>query len=693
MAESYSGLDPIITYSNLQPSGSGFSGASQGASGLSGLGGGGVVPGMLGGLDLAQLSALIQAANAAGTGEGVGVGGDILQSLGAGALGQQQGGLGAGSFGQQGGYTAGQASGGGGMSGAGGYTAGQGSGGDIDPLSIAAKVLGIGSKLAGAVGTASPSNTAGETITENTPPELIAALGQQNASDLYGGAAGGYTPYAQQTLERFGLSPEEANRILEEQRNTLLYGGPDLPGYNPELGANTTQQGISAPGGAGGGISGATSSTNYLGAAQGGLGSLLGLLNLYQGIQGGNPQQGISGGLQGAGGLATLLKSSPELASALGIPSSALGTLGTGLGAAGSALGLYGGIQSMLNGQYGPGATQLAGALVSAYPAIAQGVNALGGALPAAAGGLAGIGASLGPAGLVAAGDPYGGGGAGVAATGAALASGVGAGIAAPLAPIVAFLVDYFGNQEEVNARRSGWWNNPIIGNLYERAVQGATATNTLADQIRQAGMQNIGTRDLMGALYQAQQGLFPYYERAQGGAGAVAGSQAAGSPGMLSKEEYGALGDRATQNVYELINELNRRGVTAQQLGAIPAGTSKWGETYLGGSAVQGNRVASPENMWGGQAYTQGGLPMSGYDPGLAAIQSGSWLSPANVNTVTGGPTLSMLAALNPELYGQVGGAYNYSDPAVQAELARQQAYANMINAQAYAQFTSGGN
>jgi hypothetical protein len=259
------------------------------------------------------------------------------------------------------------------------------------------------------------------------------------------------------------------------------------------------------------------------------------------------------------------------------------------------------------------------------------------------------------------------------------------AGLAGAAAPIIAALVSYFGAQEESAARRSGWWNNPIIGNLYERAVTGTQGTNTLADQIRKFGVQNVPTDSLLRALGQMQQGLFPYYERAQGGAGAVAGSQAAGAPGMLSKEAYGALGNQATQNVYEMVNELQRRGVTPQQLGAIPAGSSKWGETYLGGMPVQS---ALAPQLAATQAPEAGMLG----NPGLAAIQSGSWLTPTNVNTVTGGPVLSMLSALNPELYGQIGGQMNFSDPAVQAEIARQQEYANMINAQAYQDFTSGG-
>jgi len=67
--------------------------------------------------------------------------------------------------------------------------------------------------------------------------------------------------------------------------------------------------------------------------------------------------------------------------------------------------------------------------------------------------------------------------------------------------------------------------------------------------------------------------------------------------------------------------------------------------------------------------------------------------LFPADMtNQITGGPMMSMLAALNPELYGQIGGGFDYSSPAVQENLAARQQYANMIDSQMYQDFTSGG-
>ena len=329
--ENLSGVPPIVTLSGLNVGGpNGFSGGAQQpqTGGLSGSGK--FTPGQTGGLDLLQLQLLLAAQGAPGAG------GPNLASL---LTGLGQTGLGAGSFGQQqGGLVAGNMAGDVSPAQPSGTTAGQTSGAGVDPASIIAKLFGLGQT---AVGLASPLQGSGDPnapggslnpITQNTSPDVIAALGQQNASDLYGGAAGGYTPYAQQTLEKFGLSPEEANQILTEQRNALLYGSPDLPGFNPGLSANTTQQGLAGPGGGGGGISG-------LGGVAGGLQGLQGLLSLIQGAQGNRPGQIAGGGLQAAQGAS-------QVSGALGGP-----TLQSILGSGADYIPLVG---SFLSGLFGP---------------------------------------------------------------------------------------------------------------------------------------------------------------------------------------------------------------------------------------------------------------------------------------------------------------------------------------------------
>jgi hypothetical protein len=200
-----SGVPPVITLSGIPSGAHGFSGASQQS--LSGDPAyGSARPGMTGGaslLDLLQQQQIQQLLAGGDTSAAAGLG--LSQPLTLPSFGQNTGGLGAGNIGQ--GYgTAGQTGTGPGAT-AGGMLAGQGSGTTADTLALLAKSLGL---VKTGVGLASPSaqgapGTSANPITENAPPGVVAALGQQNAQDLYGGAAGSYTPYAQQTLEQFGL--------------------------------------------------------------------------------------------------------------------------------------------------------------------------------------------------------------------------------------------------------------------------------------------------------------------------------------------------------------------------------------------------------------------------------------------------------------------------------------------------------
>jgi hypothetical protein len=103
---------------------------------------------------------------------------------------------------------------------------------------------------------------------------------------------------------------------------------------------------------------------------------------------------------------------------------------------------------------------------------------------------------------------------------------------------------------------------------------------------------------------------------------------------------------------------------VTNQQLGALPV-NPLWGDTYLGGQAITQNRMQTP-----------------GATPGeQIAVQSGFW-SPQWSNQITGGPEMSMIAALNRSLYNKIGGGFDYSNPEIQREIAARQAYAQLINA-----------
>jgi hypothetical protein len=130
-------------------------------------------------------------------------------------------------------------------------------------------------------------------------------------------------------------------------RQSLLGGT-----VSPDLGETLASGGGSAGFSLGGAPT--PSPTNLGGAVQGGLSGAAGLLNLIQGLQGGNAMQGAGGGIQTIGGLASLLQNSPQLAEALGL--GGLGTAGSGLGATsvlgdiGGAAGGLGGLLGILNG-------------------------------------------------------------------------------------------------------------------------------------------------------------------------------------------------------------------------------------------------------------------------------------------------------------------------------------------------------
>ena len=648
--------------------------------------------GMEGGLGLDALSELLKSQQGGGENPPIG---SMFQGIG-GTIGQgtlAQGGPG---YTIGGGGTVGQPM----QTGQSGYTAGQ-TQGDTDPMALIRQALGVAGKAAGAFGQSGGY--------DSTPAESTSQLGnmggQINPSgySLTGQGAG-----SPDQLTQF-FNSELGSKYLNDPTIMQLYTSGKLNGLLGDSNANTLQDFgtggyslsgqspeniFSAPGGSAGFSLGGNNqldtqlagSTNWGGALQGGLGGSLGLLNLLQGLQSGNAQQGVSGGLQGASGLIGLLKSSPELASALGLSGDALGAAGTAAGGAGSALGLYGGIMSMLNGQYGPGATQIASALVSAYPAIASGINALGGSLGTAGGALSGgAGAAFGPVGLMAAGDPYGGGGAGVAASGAtaALASLAGAGastigsVAGPVAPIVAFLIDYFGNQDTINAQRS-WANRGApVTQLKERAEGDISGANQMFDQLKQFGITDPNA--LMQALTSGSNALHGGYWSPQG----------SGSNPYTINEYFKHTGEDRTaydaqqlqleNSLWSTIQQLHAAGVTPEQFGALNV-NPLWGEGHLGGTPVLGNIPGRD----------LAGLGMM--NPGQAAMATGGWLSPTNTNTATGGPLMSMIAALNPALYGQIGGGFNYTDPAIQEELRRQQEYSDMINAQAYQEFTSAG-
>ena len=107
-------------------------------------------------------------------------------------------------------------------------------------------------------------------------------------------------------LLQAGLSGDEIESLIGSPSGGIDFGGLEqaLTGGSGAGGAGTAIPGTSSlvPGG-----------TDWGGALGGAAGALGGLYNIYGGAQGGNAQQAVGGGLQGAGGLAQILMSSPQL--------------------------------------------------------------------------------------------------------------------------------------------------------------------------------------------------------------------------------------------------------------------------------------------------------------------------------------------------------------------------------------------
>lgn len=353
-----------MTLSGLPGVGS-FSGASQqGPSGTTPAQGQ-ATPGLTGGLDLAQLLALLGQQGGAGD-AGIGTG------LGLGA------GIGAGSFGQSGADLGLQGAGGppqsmvaGGTQGAPGAGAGS-----IDPLALTQKLLGLASKGAGLLGTASPTQdtlgdtggvslsdqvrslqggaipalTGGPSPTPTASPTGVAAdfLGVPpgSAADVAGQAAGGVgaapgsaigggqpgnttlsflaqgppggvptgagTPQQEliQSMLTAGFTPDQIQQVMGNLGGVQGFGAGEIPGGGASIPTASPSSGLSG--------------ANLGGAAAGGLGAAGGLLGLIQGAQNNNPVQAGGGAVGAAGG-------GIQAANALGYGSEALGTVAQAL--------------------------------------------------------------------------------------------------------------------------------------------------------------------------------------------------------------------------------------------------------------------------------------------------------------------------------------------------------------------------
>jgi len=341
--DTISGLRQKIWLSGLGGGqGSEFSGATaqQPAGSLSGTGK--FAPGMTGGLSLDQLIQLMGLSQAPATGPG-GVS-SLTASLGAGSLGQQQPGLGAGSFSQPpSGLIAGDmSSGGAGVSQPSGGTSG------VNAPALISKLLGIGSKIAGAgLASPTPGDTAAPAASTPTASPVSELYGQDFATSV-GNASP--TDYFNQ-LKAAGLSDAQANDVMmlqtEAPEGRAGFGGAVLP-----LGSNTTQSSLAQGGGGGAtsfsGTPSGTPGSNTFGQFAGGIGAGTGLFGLIQALSRGNTAGAIPGGIQTVQGLMQVLQNSPDFLQNLpqGLQD-VLGSKGISSGAgglAGSALGLIGGL-------------------------------------------------------------------------------------------------------------------------------------------------------------------------------------------------------------------------------------------------------------------------------------------------------------------------------------------------------------
>ena len=263
---------------------------------------------------------------------------------------------------------------------------------------------------------------------------------------------------------------------------------------------------------------------------------------------------GMLGGASRLGGM---------LASAFGDP-----TLAGSLGGASNLFGLAGGIANGNPLQAGKAALGTYNSLSSLFPdTVPSFSNLLGFSSAAPGAGLASAEAGIGL-------------GAGEAFAEGAGGMGLGA-IAGTAAPLIMGAIEWQGMDEARKARESGWANNPIAGQLYSNATAGIGSTLDLFDQIAPGGdLSQVSTPDLARALTYGTNHLLPYFQTAQGPAGALRASSAVtglfGRPGLGGTDVYTARAEHVKSLLGTVAQELLNRGVSYEQLGQLPV-TDDW--------------------------------------------------------------------------------------------------------------------
>lgn len=210
-----------------------------------------------------------------------------------------------------------------------------------------------------------------------------------------------------------------------------------------------------------------------------------------------------------------------------------------------------------------------------------------------------------------------------------------------------------------------------LVTGMEENSLRGMTQAGSIFDQMKAAGITDPSL--LERALTMGSNALFPSYQKIDvGGVNGPAGVSDYFAHTKADPTAYTAAQTGLQNDLWNTILGLHNAGVPNTTLGALPA-KAGWGDSYLGGMPVQQAAVAAQPG--GAPTFMFNGMPMSSgqlSNPVLANLGSGvSPFSTAANNSVTGGPLMSMTAALNPSLYGQIGGGYNFSTPAAQEALA----------------------
>lgn len=369
-----------------------------------------------------------------------------------------------------------------------------------------------------------------------------------------------------------------------------------------------------------------------------------GAYSLYQGIQSNNPTQ-IAGGvgqlLQSAG---TSRIGLDVLSQLTGVSTGAIANAFSAVGGITGAFSLYQAIQSGDPVQALLSAGSIYGALSTVAPSVFTPLSTLAtNALVAVAPELA---ASLGIAAGVAVGTEAGAVATEAAALGISSVGTAGGTIAAaaaawalPVAVVAVILTSAISSSEEMKMRASGWWNNPIKGQLYSAATEGVQTANTILDNIDTVGIQNISTEDLASALPTIVDSLKAYYATAQGGRGPIRASDTltggsgmtadSGAKGLGGTEQYTANAVRAQNRLSDVIKELMQRGVTYEQLGQLPVSGNYSLQSMDMGNTPSQMLLASPnlsryESEALGLAPSRGISPYGEYSGGGG--EAGSW-------------------------------------------------------------------